>query len=335
MNTFGRIFRITIFGESHGPEIGVIIDGCPPGIAVSEKEFLPDLNRRRVAKKTGTTTRKEDDLPEFRSGVYKGKTTGAPLAVVTKNRNAISSDYDQLIDIPRPGHSDMPARIKYLGNNDPRGGGHFSGRLTWGLVVAGTIAKKILSPVVVKAEVIEAGGSSDIQAAVEKATAENDSIGGIVQCRINDLPAGIGEPFFLSVESAISQIVFSVPAIKGIEFGSGFKAATMYGSEHNDPIIDSKGSTRSNHAGGINGGISNGNEIYFNVAVKPTSSIAKKQETIDLKKNKITELNIGGRHDTCIALRVPVVIESVAAIAIADLMMIDRAIYVERKQEND
>lgn len=330
MNTFGNIFRVSIFGESHGPLVGVMIDGCPPGIKINEEDFLSDLDRRRAGPK-GTTTRKEIDRPEFVSGVYQGVSTGAPIVITTKNSNKISADYDPLKNIPRPGHADMTARNKYLGFTDPRGGGHFSGRLTWGLVVAGTLAKKLLSPAIFHAELIEVGGTSDIEAAIDKAIAEKDSIGGIIQCNIKNLAAGIGEPFFLSVESAISQIVFSVPAIKGIEFGSGFNAARMRGSEHNDSIVDSKGTTLTNNAGGINGGINNGNEIYFKVAVKPTSSIPKTQNTIDLQQNKITKLNIEGRHDVCIALRIPVIIESVAAIAIADLKLIDRGIYGDRE----
>jgi chorismate synthase len=330
MNTFGNIFRISIFGESHGPAVGIMIDGCPPAISISENDLLEDLERRKPGAK-GTTPRKEADMPEIISGIYLEKTTGAPIVILTKNNNKISSDYDNLKNIPRPGHADMTARTKYSGFNDPRGGGHFSGRLTWGLVAAGTIAKKILAPALIHAEVIEAGGSTDIETAIEKAISENDSIGGIIRCTVKKLPAGLGEPFFLSVESAISQLVFSVPAIKGIEFGSGFQAAKMKGSENNDAIIDKKGTTRSNNAGGINGGISNGNELVFQVAVKPTSSISKTQETFDLKENKLTELKIEGRHDVCIALRIPVIIEAVTAIALADLKMMDRGIYGERK----
>ena len=329
MNTFGNIFRISIYGESHGPEVGIMIDGCPPGISITEEDLLKDLDRRKAGAK-GTTPRKEFDIPEIKSGIYNGVTSGSPIVISTKNSNKKSSDYDKLKNVPRPGHADMTARYKYSGFNDPRGGGHFSGRLTWGLVVAGTMAKKILSPALIQAELIEAGGSANIEAAIEKAISEKDSIGGIIRCTVKNLPAGIGEPFFISVESAISQIVFSVPAIKGIEFGSGFQAAKMKGSEHNDAIIDSKGTTRSNNAGGINGGITNGNELVFQVAVKPTSSIAKTQKTIDLKENKLTELNIEGRHDVCIALRIPVIIEAVTAIALADLKLMDKGIYGER-----
>lgn len=330
MNTFGNIFRISVFGESHGPAVGIMVDGCPPGISVSEEELLTDLNRRMPGAK-GTTPRKEVDKPEIISGIFLGKTTGSPIVISTKNSNKISSDYDNLKNVPRPGHADMAARTKYSGYNDPRGGGHFSGRLTWGLVVAGTIAKKILAPSKIQAELIEAGGLSDIEAAIEKAISENDSIGGIIRCTVKDLPAGIGEPFFVSVESAISQIVFSVPAIKGIEFGSGFQAAKMKGSEHNDTIVDMKGTTRTNNAGGINGGITNGNELVFQVAVKPTSSIARTQNTIDLKENKLVDLEIAGRHDVCIALRIPVIIEAVTAIALVDLKLIDRGINGKRK----
>jgi chorismate synthase len=329
MNTFGKLFRISIFGESHGTAVGVTIDGCPPGIIISEDELAAELNRRKPGAK-GTTPRKEDDMPEIISGIYQGKTTGAPLVILTKNSNKISVDYDNLKNKPRPGHADLIARTKYHGFNDPRGGGHFSGRLTWGLVVAGTIAKKILSPAKIQAELVEAGGLPDIETAIEKAIAENDSIGGKIKCTVKNIPAGLGEPFFYSAESAISQIVFAVPAIKGIEFGSGFQAAKMKGSKHNDVIIDAKGTTRTNFAGGINGGITNGNDLVFQVAVKPTSSISKTQETIDLKKNKLTELKIEGRHDVCIALRIPVIIESVAAIALTDLRLIDKAIYGER-----
>jgi chorismate synthase len=331
MNIFGNIFRISIFGESHGPEVGIMLDGCPPGISISEEEITSDLERRKSGAK-GTTPRKESDTPEIKSGIFNGFTTGAPIVISTKNSNTISADYELLKNIPRPGHADLTTRNKYSGFNDPRGGGHFSGRLTWGLVVAGTFAKKILAPALIHAELIEAGGSADIESAVEQAIAENDSIGGIIRCTVKNLPGGIGEPFFLSVESAISQIIFSIPAIKGIEFGSGFQSAKMKGSEHNDAILDSKGTTLTNHAGGINGGITNGNELVFQVAVKPTSSISKTQETIDIKENKLTKLNIEGRHDACIALRIPVILEAATAIALADLKLMDRGIFGERKK---
>lgn len=325
MNSFGNIFRIGIFGESHGPAIGVVIDGCPAGIGIGEKLFEADLERRRSGQK-GTTKRQEADLPEIISGIHNGVTTGAPVTLITRNKDRISSDYELFGKIPRPGHADYVAGLKYSGNADLRGGGHFSGRITWGLVAAGVIAKEIIKPARVEAKLISAGGSTDIEKAVEQALEEQDSIGGIVGCTVLNPRRALGEPFFYSFESAISHIVFSIPAIKGIEFGSGFKAAEMRGSEHNDRFIDNDGRTATNYAGGINGGITNGNEIFFRVAVKPTSSIGRGQMTFDFEKKEMTMLRIEGRHDACIALRMPVIIEAATAIAMADLLMIDRGI---------
>jgi len=325
MNTFGNIFRVSIFGESHGDAVGVLVDGCPPGLKITEAELLTDLDRRRSGA-PGTTPRKEHDMPEIVSGLFNDRTTGAPLMVMTRNSNTRPSDYEGLKQRPRPGHADMVAGIKYKGFADPRGGGHFSGRLTWGLVVAGTIARKIINPAEVNAVITQVGGSNDIDNTIRKAVEEGDSVGGLIECRVLNLSPGLGEPFFLSAESAISQAVFSVPAVKGIEFGSGFRAASMKGSEHNDAIVDTLGKTLTNNAGGINGGITNGNELVFRVAVKPTSSISKVQKTIDMKSKKVADLVIEGRHDACIALRIPVIIESAAAIALADLLMMNRAI---------
>lgn len=322
MNTFGRIYRVSIFGESHGNGIGVIIDGVPPGIPLTADDFLSDLSRRRSGA-AGTTPRKEPDLPKLMSGTWNGFTTGAPLSVFFENTNTRSSDYDNLRDIPRPGHADFTARIKFNGYADPRGGGHFSGRITLGLVAAGVLAKKIISPAVADSRILEIGGDTDISRALETIAGTGDSIGGIIECRISNVPQGLGEPFFGSVESTLSQLVFSIPAIKGIEFGSGFGAARMRGSEHNDAFISANGKTRSNNASGINGGITNGNDIVFRVAVKPTSSIALPQETINLKTGKPETLQIEGRHDTCIALRVPVVVEAAAAIGLADLFLLN------------
>ena len=333
MNTFGRLFRVSIFGESHGKGVGVMIDGCPPGIAITETEMLADLDRRRAGK-PGTTPRKEHDIPEIVAGVHKGYTTGAPIVIMTANSNKISSDYEKLRGIPRPGHADFTGMVKYGGFADDRGGGHFSGRLTWGLVAAGTLARKIIAPAEVSAVLSEAGGSSDIDAAVAKAVESGDSIGGIIRCSVQNLRAGIGEPYFMPVEAHIAQAVFSIPAIKGIEFGAGFAAAGMTGSQHNDIITDSSGKTATNNAGGINGGITNGNELYFRVVVKPTSSIAKPQESINLNTNSITKLEIGGRHDVCIALRIPVIVEAATAIALADLTLTDRGIFGERKKND-
>lgn len=322
MNTFGRIFKISIFGESHGKSVGITIDGCPPGIGLKNEDFLEDLERRRSGAK-GTTPRKEKDLPEIISGVFNDKSTGVPITIIFKNENIRSKDYSQLINLPRPGHADFVAFQKYKGFNDHRGGGHFSGRLTLALVAAGVVAKKIVTPIKINANLVEAGGINDINNAIDLALKKRDSIGGIVYCRAEKIPIGLGEPFFDSVESVISHLVFSIPAIKGIEFGSGFNAAKMVGSEHNDEIIDDSGKTKTNNAGGINGGITNGNDIYFRVAVKPTSSISLEQKTVNLQTGKSEKLEIKGRHDACIALRVSVVLEAVTAIALADLMLLD------------
>jgi chorismate synthase len=329
MNSFGIIFRVALFGESHGQAIGVTIDGCPPGISVSHEDFIPDLLKRQGGGK-GSTSRKEPDLPEIISGVFNGYSTGAPMTIITRNKDADSSAYNDFIDIPRPGHADFTSRVKYSGFADYRGSGHFSGRITWGLVIAGVIARKLCGSSVISARIISAGGSEDIEDAVNKALAANDSIGGIIECKVENPPLAIGEPFFHSVESVISQMVFSIPAIKGIEFGSGFASASMKGSKHNDPLIDEKGRTLTNNAGGINGGISNGNDIVFRVAVKPTSSTGTPQRTFNFKSREMQTLSIEGRHDACIALRMPVIIEAVTAIAMADLIMIDRGIHGER-----
>jgi chorismate synthase len=326
MNTFGNLFRVTVFGESHGPAIGVVIDGCPPGLEITENDFIRDLSRRKSGAE-GTTPRIETDIPQILSGVFRGISTGSPIALMTYNSNTKSADYNNLQDIPRPGHADFVSRMKFEGFSDQRGGGHFSGRLTWGLVAAGVIAKKIISPVKINAVLTEAGGSKDIDKAIKEAVAEKDSIGGIIECTASNIPVGLGEPFFWSVESAISQIVFSIPAIKGIEFGKGFECSKMKGSEHNDMIINKDGKTSTNNAGGINGGITNGNNVFFRIAVKPTSSIGKEQETYDFRNNKLTKLNIEGRHDSCIALRVPPVLEAAAAIALADLFHTNKGIF--------
>ncbi len=317
MNSFGRKFRISIFGESHGELIGVTLDGVPPGLSLSEQEFIPDLERRRSGA-LGTTPRQEEDRPHIISGVFRGHTTGAPLTIVFANRNTQSGDYDNLTNHPRPGHADFAAGRKYRGYNDPRGGGHFSGRLTLGLVAAGVVAKKILSGVFVEAKIIEIGGSQDFEEAIRDAITHQDSVGGVIECTATGIPVGWGEPFFDSIESRLSHALFSIPAVKGVEFGSGFEAAGMFGSLHNDPIIAADGTTPSNNAGGINGGISNGNPLLFRVAVKPTSSIGQPQQTYNFDTGQIEELQIVGRHDVCIALRVPVVVEAVTAIVLAD-----------------
>ena len=323
MNSFGRIFRISIYGESHGNQVGVMIDGCPAGLAISEDDFTEDILRRKSGAK-GTTPRIEDDKPILVSGIFNGFTTGAPILISFQNKNTKSDDYKDLFSFPRPGHADFTAKMKYGGFNDYRGGGHFSGRLTLGLVAAGVIAKKLIKPVSVNAKIVEAGGESDVEKAIDNAIKNEDSIGGVVECKAENVSVGLGEPFFDSAESLLSHIVFSIPAIKGIEFGSGFHAAKMYGSEHNDQLIDVSGKTLTNFAGGINGGITNGNPLVFKVAVKPTSSISKAQQTINLNTGQKEELKIKGRHDVCIALRVPVIIEAVTAIILADLMLLEQ-----------
>ncbi|MEE4196244.1 MAG: chorismate synthase [Bacteroidales bacterium] len=325
MNTFGHTFRVSIYGESHGKQVGVLIDGCPAGLAISGDDFFQDLSRRKSGAK-GTTPRTEEDTPEIVSGVFNGKTTGAPLLIAFENKNTKSGDYLQLQDFPRPGHADFTAKFKFGGYNDYRGGGHFSGRLTLGMVTAGVIAKKLIHPVSIHATLIEAGGKTQIDQAIDEAMKNNDSIGGIVQCRAEQVPVGLGEPFFNSAESLLSHIIFAVPAIKGIEFGAGFDAARMYGSQHNDEFVDSSGKTATNFAGGINGGITNGNSLVFRVAVKPTSSISKPQQTINLKSGQPGKVQVKGRHDACIALRVPVVLEAATAIVLADLMLADQKI---------
>jgi chorismate synthase len=326
MNSFGVLFRVSIFGESHGPTIGVIIDGCPAGMAVSPDDFTGDLTRRQSGA-AGTTKRHEPDIPEILSGVHNGFTTGFPVTLVTRNKDKISTDYDEFKNTPRPGHADFAARNKYSGYADMRGSGHFSGRITWGLVAAGVIAKKIVSDTEISARLISAGGSADIENAVKKAVAENDSIGGIIECKVKDPPRWIGEPFFNSFESVLSHLIFSIPAIKGIEIGSGFASASMKGSVHNDPFTDETGKTATNNAGGVNGGITNGNEIIFRVAVKPTSSTGIEQTTYSFSTKKMEPLKIHGRHDTCIALRMPVIVEAAAAIAMTDLMFVNRGIF--------
>ena len=324
MNSWGQIFRVTIWGESHGKQVGVSIDGVPSGIALSEDDFSADLDRRRAGS-LGTTPRKESDAPHIISGLYNGFTTGSPLTIEFLNENTLSGDYRNLVKHPRPSHADLVAQQKWGGYNDPRGGGHFSGRITLGLVAAGVVAKKILgSGVEFLTEITEIGGTNDktkFNEILEAAQVQHDSIGGVIECRVNSIEAGLGEPFFDSVESQIAHILFAVPAVKGVEFGKGFEAARMLGSEHNDRIIDREGTTATNNAGGIVGGITNGNEIVVRAAIKPTASIAKEQDTYNFDSNCIEPLIIKGRHDVCIALRAAVVIEAAVAIALADLKL--------------
>ena len=336
MNSFGRVFRITIFGESHGESVGIVVDGCPAGMPLTIDDFLPDLERRKGGTQKGTTPRQEEDLPIFKSGLFNNKTTGAPITVLFENKNIRSGDYEKQRDVPRPGHADFVAHKKFAGFEDYRGSGHFSGRLTVALVAAGVIAKKILltpfplltsgDGIGVRASILEIGGEKDLDKGLQKAIDAKDSIGGIIECRVTGLPVGLGEPFFDSAESLLSHVVFAIPAVRGIEFGTGFAAARMFGSDHNDAIENMEGKTRTNHAGGIVGGLTNGNELVFRVAIKPTSSTPKEQVTLNWETGKVEAASVKGRHDLCIALRVPVILEAVTAVVLADLMMLEQKI---------
>ncbi len=323
MNSFGRVFRVTIWGESHGDGIGISIDGVPSGVALSLEDFNTDLERRKSGKK-GTTPRKESDTPRIVSGLFNDHTTGAPLTVVFENENTMSKDYSNLTTHFRPSHADMVADCKYGGWQDYRGGGHFSGRITLPFVAAGVVAKRILGEgVTFSSEIVELAGESDsskFDDIVAQAIKDLDSVGGVIECRIGGIPMGVGEPFFDSVESVMAHLLFSIPAVKGVEFGAGFDSTRKRGSENNDMIINESGETSTNNAGGINGGITNNNEIVVRVAVKPTASISTQQNTFNKTSNSVEPLVIHGRHDACIALRAGVVVEAAAAIALADLM---------------
>ena len=304
MNPFGNNFRVSIFGESHGERIGVVLDGVKPGLPLSAADFQEDLARRKAGA-PGPTPRTEPDEPEIVSGVYGGHTTGAPLAILFANTNTRPQDYEAFRANPRPGHADHTADVKFQGFNDPRGGGHFSGRLTVAIVAAGVVAKK-MAPYRYEAQIVELGGSADKTVwpeLLQAAQAEGDSLGAVVECRVSGIPAGIGNPFWDSVESRLAHAVFAIPGVRGIEFGDGFRASALKGSEHND-AFGPDGIPVTNHAGGVNGGISNGNPLVFSVAFKPTASIAK--------------AGIPGRHDVCFALRTPAVVEAMAAIVLAD-----------------
>lgn len=321
MNRFGKHFSVTIFGESHGEGVGLVIDGCPAGLPLCVDDFVADTERRKGGKQKGTTPRQELDLPVFKSGVFNGRATGAPLTMIFDNNNTRSGDYEKQRAVPRPGHADLVASQKFGGYEDYRGGGHFSGRLTLCLVAAGVVAKKMLAPLSIVATITEIGGEKDPEEGIRKAIAEKDSVGGIVECRVSGLPVGLGEPFFDSVESLIAHAAFSIPAVKGIEFGTGFQSARMFGLQHNDAIEDIGGRTRTNHAGGIVGGITNGNELVFRIAVKPTSSTPREQYTLNRESGEMETFSVKGRHDLCIALRVPPVLEAVTAMVMADLMI--------------
>ena len=346
MNTFGRRYRVSIFGESHGELIGVTLDGVPAGLELCEEDFTEDILRRKSGAK-GTTPRIEADQPMIVSGVFEGHTTGAPLTIVFKNTNTHSSDYSQFAAMPRPGHADLTAALKWDDCQDPRGGGHFSGRLTLPIVAAGVVAKKMLSDLTmldetpcnaVNAQIVELGGIAlkDVSTsldmtdkqlpqewkdAIDQVIKDGDSLGAIVECAVPNIDPGYGEPFWDSVESQIAHAVFAIPGVRAIEFGDGFNAAAMKGSEHNDPIGED-GRPAKNGAGGINGGITNGAPISFRVAFKPTSSIRKAQQTFNFATGEMDTLEVPGRHDACFALRAPVVVEAMTAIVLADLALV-------------
>ncbi len=321
MNNIGLLYKTTIFGASHEEYCGVLIEGVKPGLSLKEEDFWPSLDRRRPG--NYGTPRKESDKPLLMSGLYNGYTTGMPLLIMFKNENKKSSDYANLINQPRPSHADFVANQKYKGFNDPRGGGSFSGRLTLGIVASGVVASKIFK-VNMQSEIISLKGITDktkFKEILETAKNNKDSVGGIIQIKISDLPIGLGEPYFASLESELARALYSIGSVKGVSFGSGFAGTSLFGSDFNDLIIDKTGKTKTNHNGGINGGISNGNEVIINVAIKPTPSIGLPQATYNFKEDKITDLVIEGRHDVAIILRMPVVLESVCQMVLTDLYL--------------
>ncbi len=321
MNSFGKIFRVEIFGESHGREIGVIIDGVPPGIEIDEDKLQAFLQRRRPTVK-GTTSRREADIPDFKSGMKENITTGSPLLISFANANVRSSNYDQMNDIPRPNHTDFVAHRKFFGYNEIRGGGHFSGRLTLPLVAAGFVAKEIIKNIDITAEVYKVADKRNYEEILQWAIDNKDSLGAEIHCHVSNLPLALGQPFFNSLESLLAHAIFSIPGVKSLTFGLEKSASKSCGSDYNDMIINSQGKTKTNNSAGIIGGISNGNNIEFSVEVKPTSSIGKQQESYSFKEDKVVKFNIPGRHDVCFGLRVPVIIEAVTALVLADLYLI-------------
>ena len=327
-NSFGNRYRFTIWGQSHAPAIGVTIEGLPSGFQPDMEALNAFMARRAPGKSPLSTPRKEADMPEFLSGLVDGITCGAPVTAVIRNANTRSGDYDELRCIPRPGHADYTAFIKYGESRDVAGGGQFSGRLTAPLCIAGGLALQLLEKegVSVSARILSIGGENNPEKFADRilqAKEAGDSVGGIIECVCHGVPAGIGEPMFGGMENRISQAVFGIPAIKGIEFGAGFAAAAMTGSEHNDPYYyDENGAvqTRTNNHGGILGGITSGRPIVFRVAVKPTPSIAMEQESIDLTTGENVKLSVKGRHDPCIAPRAVPCVEAAAAVAIFDAL---------------
>jgi chorismate synthase len=358
MSTYGERIKLTVFGESHGEAIGAVLSGVPAGYKIDMDKVLVQMARRAPGKDKTATPRLEKDFPEVKSGILNGVTTGAPIACVIENTNTKSKDYSNLLDTPRPSHSDYTAYVKYGGNNDIRGGGHFSGRLTAPIVFAGAVLRQILeekgikiaahissvadvndkpfNPVEIDDELISELNNSafplidkskekDIREVVENARINLDSVGGTIECAVVGMPEGIGGPLFEGIEGAISKAIFGIPAVKGIEFGSGFNGTLKRGSENNDAFEYKNGKvvTKTNNCGGILGGISNGMPIIFRTAIKPTPSISKEQESVNLKTGENTTLTVNGRHDPCIVPRAVPVVEAVAAIAVSDLLLVN------------
>jgi chorismate synthase len=351
-NSFGDIFRITSFGESHGRCIGIIVDGCPAGLSLSEEDIQKEVDKRKPAPQSGQTARAEDDKVEILSGIFDGKTTGAPIGLLVWNKDTDSTEYEKMKFLPRPGHADYTAFMKYGGFSDYRGGGRFSGRVTVGIVMSGAIAKKLLDIAgieilahTVQIGDIKAGDSSpeeirryvydnplrcaDKIAAkamshlIEIAGKEGDSVGGVIEGLALNVPAGLGEPYFNTLEGELAKALFAIPAVKGVEFGAGFSAAIKRGSENNDlwVVKDSRLIAETNHAGGILGGISDGMPVMLRVAIKPTPSISKVQKTVDLQEYKKSEISIKGRHDVCLVPRAVIVVESAIAITLCDFAL--------------
>lgn len=327
-SSYSGNIKFTIFGQSHSPAIGVTVEGFPAGFAPDFEELAAFMARRAPGQSELSTPRKEADTPEFVSGLFEGKICGAPLTAIIRNTNARSKDYSELLAKPRPGHADYTANVKYGGAQDYTGGGHFSGRLTAPLCIVGGLCKQILKKedISVDARIKEIGGIEDetaMKEAILKAKAQGDSLGGIIECVVSGAPAGLGETMFGGMESRISQLVFGIPAVKGVEFGAGFAAARLRGSENNDPfeMIDGKVVTKTNNCGGILGGITNGMPLVFRAAIKPTPSIAKEQDTVNLLTGENTKLSVVGRHDPCIVPRAVPCIEAAAAIAIYDALL--------------
>ncbi|MBQ3192097.1 MAG: chorismate synthase [Oscillospiraceae bacterium] len=352
-STYGESLKLTIFGQSHGSAIGMTLDGIPAGLGVDLEKLRAFLNRRAPGQNDWSTPRKEEDRPEFLSGIVDGFTCGAPIAAMIRNKNTRSGDYANLKDSPRPGHADYTAQIKYGGFQDAAGGGHFSGRLTAPVCIAGGLCKQWLEElgIVITARIVSIGGEWDetvldpvnpdlsgicadfpvlcaeagerMRRTIALAKAEGDSVGGIIECCITGLPAGLGEPMFGGVESRIAQIVYGIPAVKGVEFGAGFACAHMRGSRNNDEftVQNSLVRTLTNHAGGILGGITNAMPVIFRAAIKPTPSISRPQQSISLEMNQNRQLTVQGRHDPCIVPRAVPVMEAAAAIAVYDLIL--------------